>query len=187
MIVFSHGFGAGLEAFEKISRHWAGPGSVTIHPEHAAGRIFSQGFRRRLPGEEPDQRSEPAEREKLRQDLRECLRERSPRGSASAQDWHGAGGKRLKGGTSGIANRVANVIAVLDRLDHIQENVAALKRQQLGNANRRPSVPPNSRLLQASSDHGFAGASCHRPLLSQANCRACRFRKAAPVHLSTQL
>jgi predicted dienelactone hydrolase len=37
VIVFSHGFGAGKEAFAPVSRHWAGHGYVVIHPQHADG------------------------------------------------------------------------------------------------------------------------------------------------------
>jgi predicted dienelactone hydrolase len=38
VVVFSHGFGAGIEAYSSVSQHWASHGYITIHPQHSDAR-----------------------------------------------------------------------------------------------------------------------------------------------------
>lgn len=46
VVVFSHGFGAGLEAYAAVSQHWASHGYVTIHPQHADARTTGDNSER---------------------------------------------------------------------------------------------------------------------------------------------
>lgn len=103
VIVFSHGFGAGKDAFAPIGRHWASHGYVSIHPQHADAINRDKPGKGGLPGE-------GVAREMLRERLRQ------------------AGGlKGIGGSPDQIAARVRDVSAVIDALDQIEEKVPALK------------------------------------------------------------
>jgi predicted dienelactone hydrolase len=102
LIVFSHGFGASKEAFAPVSEHWASHGFVVIHPQHADAGRFS-----RSPG------GEGADDEDRRARLREMLmKERTSSGGFNSPD--------------AAANRVADVVAILDHLDDLEKAVPAL-------------------------------------------------------------
>lgn len=51
VIVFSHGFGGGIEVYSSVSQHWASHGYITIHPQHAdARKTGGDGERPKLGG-----------------------------------------------------------------------------------------------------------------------------------------
>jgi predicted dienelactone hydrolase len=119
VIVFSHGFGAGKEAFGPISRHWASHGYVCIHPQHADARLRDRRppvLNGRDADDEPvDDTQKPAPR---RPDSdRAKFLERLRRGNFQA-----GGGAPEK-----IADRVRDVTAVIDALDQVEALVPSLK------------------------------------------------------------
>jgi dienelactone hydrolase len=116
LIVFSHGFGAGKDAFAPVGSHWASHGYVSIHPQHADGGSMDRLRNRKTKtnADEEDADSTPA---KLSAGLdREKLRERLK-----------SGGLKGGGGPQGIADRVRDISAVIDALDQIGAKIPALK------------------------------------------------------------
>lgn len=105
VIVFSHGFGAGKDAFASITKHWASHGYVVIHPNHAdGGRLGRREAGRGSDAQPPQQgNAEPRQR----------LREQAERGGL--------------GSASGLTGRVRDVIAVLDGFAQIERALPALK------------------------------------------------------------
>lgn len=100
VIVFSHGFGAGKDAFAALGKHWASRGYVSIHPNHADGGALG-GMKRG--------------RQMSRDERRKQLRDRLRKG----------GGLRSMSG--GLADRVHDVSAVVDALDAVEAKVPTLK------------------------------------------------------------
>lgn len=101
VIVFSHGFGAGKDAFGPISQHWASHGYVCVHPQHADARTGTKAA---------DANSEKSDKDTLRHRL-------------------GQGGLGGLNSPGKLAERVADVTAVLDALDQIENDIPALKGQ----------------------------------------------------------
>lgn len=101
VIVFSHGFGAGKEAFGPISQHWASHGYVCIHPRHADARMGTK--------------------------TADAGKEKSDKGTL--RDRFGQGGLGGLNSPEKLADRVADVTAVLDALDQIETEIPALKDQ----------------------------------------------------------
>lgn len=99
VIVFSHGFGAGKEAFGPVSQHWASHGYVCIHPQHADARTGAKAT---------DTGNEKTDKGTLRDRL-------------------GQGGLGGLNSPEKLADRVADVTAVLDALDQIEKEIPALK------------------------------------------------------------
>jgi predicted dienelactone hydrolase len=112
VIVFSHGFGAGKDAFAPIGKHWASHGYVSIHPQHADGGSMDRLRNKKADDKDADPKAGAGlDREKLRERLKQ--------------------GGGFQGGLGGspdqIANRVRDVTAVIDGLDQIEEKVPELK------------------------------------------------------------
>ena len=99
VIVFSHGFGAGKEAFGPVSQHWASHGYVCVHPQHADART---GAKAANAGND-----KPAK--------------------GTLRDRLGQGGLGGLNSPEKLADRVADVTAVLDALDQIEKEIPALK------------------------------------------------------------
>ena len=120
VIVFSHGFGAGKDAFATVGKHWASHGYVSIHPQHADGgsidRLRNKKANDKQANDKEDDASSTAksgvgiDREKLRERLRQ-----------------GGGFQGLGGSPDQIANRVRDVSAVIDGLDQIEGQLPDLK------------------------------------------------------------
>jgi predicted dienelactone hydrolase len=111
LIVFSHGFGAGEQAFGPVSENWASHGFVVVHPRHAdaaSGARLRGGDTKPANGE-----SDAANKSALREKVREMLREGRTSG----------GGFNSPGAAAG---RVADVIAVMDGIGQIEKAVPAL-------------------------------------------------------------
>jgi predicted dienelactone hydrolase len=116
VIVFSHGFGAGKDAFAPIGKHWASHGYVSIYPQHADGGSMDRLRNKKAddPKEEAIGDARPgagADRTKLRERLAQ------------------GGFKGIGGSPDQIANRVRDVSAVIDGLDQVEEKIPALKGQ----------------------------------------------------------
>jgi predicted dienelactone hydrolase len=111
LIVFSHGFGAGEQAFGPVSDNWASHGFVVVHPKHAdaaMGARLRGGDTKQAIGE-----SDEAKKSALREKVREMLREgRTSGGGFSSPDL--------------AAGRVADVVAMLDGIAQIEKAVPAL-------------------------------------------------------------
>jgi predicted dienelactone hydrolase len=123
VIVFSHGFGAGKDAFAPIGKHWASHGYVSIHPQHADGGSLDRLRTRKADGPTEEAIGDAragagADRAKLRERLAQ------------------RGFQRSGGSPDQIANRVRDVSAVIDGLDQVAETIPALKgkldREQIG-------------------------------------------------------
>ncbi len=99
VVVFSHGFGGNKDAFGPVGKHWASHGYVVIHPTHADGLGRKGPLKKDEPGAAPDPKQPPR-----------------------------AGG--LMGGLNDpqkIADRVADIVLVLDSLDGLPKLVPGLK------------------------------------------------------------
>jgi dienelactone hydrolase len=97
VILFSHGFGGNKEAFGPIGKHWASHGYVVIHPTHADGL-------------------------NRRQDQPKNAGDQPP---ATAPRFAG-----LLGGMNDptkIIDRVADLVLILDQLEHLPKAVPGLK------------------------------------------------------------
>jgi predicted dienelactone hydrolase len=116
IIVFSHGFGAGKDAFAAIAQHWASHGYVTIHPNHADGGRLGQ-----LKGAQPKKNND-SDPDNRREELRNQLQEQH-----ADSEKKGAGRLGGIGGSGGLSDRVRDIVAVLDALNQIEEQVPALK------------------------------------------------------------
>jgi predicted dienelactone hydrolase len=105
VIVFSHGFGAGKDAFAPIGKHWASHGYVSIHPQHADGGKAGVKFGQSKEKDEAEDQTKDRKKEKLAQ----------------------GGFKGIGGSPDQIANRVRDVSAVIDALAQVEEKVPDLK------------------------------------------------------------
>ena len=97
VILFSHGFAGNQDSFGPIGKHWASHGYVVVHPTHADGRV------RRKADPKADSDDKPV-----------------------AQPRPGG----LLGGLNDpgkIADRVADLVLILDRLDGLPDAVPGLK------------------------------------------------------------
>jgi predicted dienelactone hydrolase len=102
LVVFSHGFGANKDAFAPVSECWASHGFVVVHPQHAdAGKAANL-----LRG---DRGSDQDRRARLREML---MKERTSNGGFNSP--------------SAAANRVADVVTILDNFDQLEKAVPAL-------------------------------------------------------------
>jgi predicted dienelactone hydrolase len=115
VIVFSHGFGADKDAFAPIGKHWASHGYVSIHPQHADGGLKDRLRNTKGNDKEdwPDSDAKRAvgfDREKLLERLKQ-----------------GGGFQGMGGSPNQIADRVRDVSAVIDSLDHIAGKLPNLK------------------------------------------------------------
>jgi predicted dienelactone hydrolase len=97
VILFSHGFGGNKDAFGPVGRHWASHGYVVVHPTHADGLGRTKGIPTADTGEEAGPRM------------------------------------RFQGLLAGIndpqkiGDRMADLVLILDSLDHLPNSVPALK------------------------------------------------------------
>jgi predicted dienelactone hydrolase len=137
LIVFSHGFGANKDAFAPVSECWASHGFVVVHPQHAdAGKAADL-----LGGDQGSDRDRRAR-------LREMLRKE--RGSGDGFNSPAA-----------AANRVADVVAILDNLDQLEKAVPALAgkidRERIGMAGH--SFGAATSLLIAGATTSATGAA----------------------------
>jgi predicted dienelactone hydrolase len=119
VVVFSHGFGAGKEAFAAVSEHWASHGYVVIHPQHADGGRLGAGSRPGL-GKKDDADEDKVDDPKPKLDpakLRERLK--------------GAGGidklANLQNNPKSITDRVGDVTFILDSFAELEKQVSGLK------------------------------------------------------------
>jgi predicted dienelactone hydrolase len=112
VIVFSHGFGAGKDAFAVIGKHWASHGYVTIHPNHADAGKLAQ----RKGAATPKDGNKDTDAEKRREELRKRLREQLAKGEQGGL-----------GGTAGLADRVRDLSATIDAFPQIEAKIPVLK------------------------------------------------------------
>lgn len=121
VIVFSHGFGAGKDAFAELAQHWASHGYVLIHPQHAdAGRIARSNADEEEPKSGRGDRANQLpklDREKLRQRLQ------------SSKGQGNAGIDRLaniQNNPQSISDRVRDVTFILDSFTELERQVPGL-------------------------------------------------------------
>ncbi|MGF1582043.1 MAG: alpha/beta hydrolase family protein [Gemmataceae bacterium] len=109
VIIFSHGFGAGKDAFATIGKHWASHGYVTIHPNHADGGTLDRMRQLRNQGNN----GKRIDRDELRKRLRERFRKGRGRG--------------IRSRSGGLTDRVRDVSGVIEALAQVEKKFPAIK------------------------------------------------------------
>lgn len=122
VIVFSHGFGAGKDAFAPVGSHWASHGYISIHPQHADGGSMDRLKSRKINIEADQDDAEDKPEKPVTGFDREKIRERLKSGGFKARGFQSIGGS-----TDQIANRVRDMSAVIDALDQVEDKIPALK------------------------------------------------------------
>ncbi|GBF58474.1 hypothetical protein PbB2_02159 [Candidatus Phycosocius bacilliformis] len=102
-IIFSHGFGADMAAFEQTSRDWAARGYVVIHPTHADSLRYS------------DPAAPPGGKAALLGSLAASRQQRSPR-ARSAANGNSALVEHLENPFY-LASRIADIAFLINCLD----------------------------------------------------------------------
>lgn len=130
LIVFSHGFGAGKTAYGPISEFWASHGFVVVHPQHADGRNMQNLGANGARGAKRPAGGFGSSTEERREELRKRFRERRQGGAAKDGNSRFKGGKgglgKMLGSPESTANRVADVIAVLDGIEQLEKGIPDL-------------------------------------------------------------
>jgi predicted dienelactone hydrolase len=126
VVVFSHGFGAGKEAFAAVSEHWASHGYVVIHPQHADGGRLGGSTRPGL-GNKDEADEDKKDDSKPKFDPAK-LRERlngATKGSEKADGIDKLA--NLQNNPKSITDRVRDVTFIMDSFAELEKQVPELK------------------------------------------------------------